>query len=334
MDGIRQGLSLCAQTLLPSLFPFLVLSELLVAIGAGGILGRLLGRPVSALLGLSAQGSTALLLGMICGQPVTTVSAAALYQRGEIEKEELERLVLFGNNPSSGFLIGAVGGGLFCNKGVGIALFCITWLSALVVGIVLRFFSKKPPIFSIIPSNGSKNKASISLITQSVQRGLSTMLQICAFVLFFSCIASCIAPLLEALSLPHFAKILTYGLLELSSGISRAVTTLPPAIAFRAAAFFSGFAGLSVCLQVFSVTDGIGIRMPLYLLSKLCQGALCLVFSWLYLHFFKPDITPQTAVGSFTLYHRGLAPGAVALVLLFYVILVIKEKRGAKSTSR
>ena len=94
MNGIKQGLSLCTETLFPSLFPFLVLSELLVTRQAGEVLGRAFSYPVSALFGLSGSGATALLLGMLCGFPVGTTTAVALYNKGEISHEELKRLLM------------------------------------------------------------------------------------------------------------------------------------------------------------------------------------------------------------------------------------------------
>lgn len=325
MDGIRQGLSLCGQTLLPSLFPFLVLSELLIAMGVGRLLGKLLGKPVKALFGLSAQGATVLLLGALCGQPVATVSALALHRRSEMEKEELGHLLLFANNPSSGFLIGAVGNGLFGNKSIGAALFCITWFSAAIVGIALRFLRRNPSEIPNIPQNGIKKAASVSLITDAVRQGFFAMLQICAFVLFFSCIASCVTPIAEALSLPPIARVAIYGLLELSSGISHAVTILPPITAFRAAAFFSGFAGLSVCLQIFSIAEGSGMRIAPYLLAKLTQGALCLLLAELYLRLLRPSITLQHAVGSFAA--RDTATWLPALLCFVFILALAFFKR-------
>ena len=46
IEYMTSGLRLCARTVIPSLFPFLVLSELIVS---GGI-GRILLRPVSGML--------------------------------------------------------------------------------------------------------------------------------------------------------------------------------------------------------------------------------------------------------------------------------------------
>ena len=60
MDGVRRGLSLCTETLFPSLFPFLVLSELLIVMHVGEVLSRLFSRPVYRLFGLSGNAAAAL----------------------------------------------------------------------------------------------------------------------------------------------------------------------------------------------------------------------------------------------------------------------------------
>ena len=168
MDGVRQGLSLCTETLIPSLFPFLVLSELLVASGVGETLGRLLSRPVSALFGLSGSGAVSLLLGSVCGFPVGTTTALALYQKGEMDKKELQRVVLFANNPSSGFLIGAVGEALFGNRSAGVALFVITLLSAATVGVVLHITQGTVASSNNIPPNGMQKRLSPADFTGTV----------------------------------------------------------------------------------------------------------------------------------------------------------------------
>ena len=64
---MREGLALCARAVVPSLFPFMVLSELLVATGAGEWLTAPFSRPLEKLLGLSRAGCCAVVLGLLCG---------------------------------------------------------------------------------------------------------------------------------------------------------------------------------------------------------------------------------------------------------------------------
>lgn len=291
MNGVRRGLSLCTETLFPSLFPFLVLSELLVTMQAGEFLGRIFARPVRALFGLSGNASAALLLGALCGFPTAMSTGAALYDRGEIKKAELQRLLLFANNPSSGFLIGVVGDALFGNRRAGLALYCITLFSSALIGICLHLLWG-PAIVKKgdKPQHVIRKALSPSDLTGSVRRGFSTLLQVAAFLLFFSAVIGCLqaVPLFGALS--SCLSVLLAGVLEMTSGISLAASTLSAEHAFLLTAFFSGFAGLSVCLQLFSVCEGKGLRLLPYLLAKVTQGGLNLILARLYLFLAKPEL--------------------------------------------
>ena len=322
MDGVRRGLSLCTETVFPALFPFLVLSELFALCGAGEVLGRILGRPIAALLGLSRTGACAVLLGALCGQPVASASALSLCERGEIGKKELERITLFANNPSSAFLTAAVGTALFGNAGAGMALFFITLLSCAIVGAGLRIFCGKVSDFEKKPPNGARKVLSATDITGGIKRAFFTLLQVCAFLLFFCALSACFCAPLKELS-PVLAVLIS-GILEMTGGISTAATTLPPALAFRLAAFFSSFAGLSVCLQILSITEGKGVHITHYLATKLVQGGVALLLCEGYLRLFRPVLSPTGSVptGAFSARFPTLA-----LMLALLVLGVLLQKR-------
>lgn len=320
MDGVRRGLSLCLQTLIPALFPFLVLSELFVACGAGDVLGRFLGRPIAALFGLSQGGACAVLLGALCGQPVATTTACSLFERGEIEQTELERISLFANNPSSAFLTAAVGTALFGNASAGMALFSITLFSSAAVGVILHVFCGKVGTFQKKCPNGARKVLCATDVTGSIKRAFFTLLQVCAFLLFFCALSACLGtPLTE---IAPIWRVLLCGILEITGGISAAATTLSPVLAFRMTAFFSSFAGLSVCLQILSVTDGKGVRISHYLVAKLAQGGIALALCEGYLYFFHPTLSPTASVptGAFVGSSPFLVIVSLSLVLAIFII--------------
>lgn len=324
MDGVRHGLSLCAQTLIPALFPFLVLSELFVASGVGDVLGRFFGRPVAALFGLSRSGACAVLLGTLCGQPVASAAALSLFERGEIEERELERISLFANNPSSAFLTAAVGTALFGNARAGAALFFITLLAAALVGAGLHIFCGKVGFFEKKPSNGARKALSAADVTGGIKRAFFTLLQVCAFLLFFCALSAClVAPLAK---IAPIWRVLLTGILEITGGISAAATTLPPTTAFRLTAFFSSFAGLSVCLQILSISEGKGVRISRYLAAKLVQGGIALALCEGYLYFFHPTLSPTSSVPTLALPTRFLPFAILALLFMIGILLLQKTK--------
>ena len=122
MDGARRSLALCAEVLIPSLFPFFVLSGLIQELGLPSRLGRLAAPGMHRLFGVSGPGCAALILGLMAGYPLGAASAAGLVQRGEIKREEGERLLGFCNNSGPAFLLGAAGAGVFGSAKAGILL--------------------------------------------------------------------------------------------------------------------------------------------------------------------------------------------------------------------
>ena len=89
------------------------------------------------LFGVSGPGCAALILGLMAGYPLGAASAAGLVQRGEIKREEGERLLGFCNNSGPAFLLGAAGAGVFGSAKAGILLYISHVLAALTAGFLL-----------------------------------------------------------------------------------------------------------------------------------------------------------------------------------------------------
>ena len=107
-DGVREGLSLAAVQALPALFPFFVVSGLLVRCDTAR-LSPLLAKPLARLYGLPPEAAPALVLGLIGGYPVGATTACALLSEGVLSREAAERVNRFCNCASPGFCIGLVG---------------------------------------------------------------------------------------------------------------------------------------------------------------------------------------------------------------------------------
>ena len=134
----REGVVLCLQTVLPSLFPFFVLSSLLVQSDVPRLLSRAMAGVMYPLFGVSGAGASALILGLLGGYPVGARTVAELYGRGEIAREEAEQLLAFCNNSGPGFFLGVCGTAVFGSARAGAYLYLIHVGAALVTGILLR----------------------------------------------------------------------------------------------------------------------------------------------------------------------------------------------------
>ena len=95
IDAMGKGMRLCVNTVIPSLFPFLVVSEIFVASGGATLVGKLLSPVLGRIFGISGEGCVAYILGVLCGFPIGSRSAVSLYERGIIGKGELLHICSF-----------------------------------------------------------------------------------------------------------------------------------------------------------------------------------------------------------------------------------------------
>ena len=338
VEYMGRGLILCVKTVIPSLFPFMVISELLVGSGAGEAFGRLFARPMRWLFGLSGAGSTAVVLGSLCGFPMGARTAVGLLDRGSISKEECERLLTFSNNPSSAFLITAVGVSLFGNRRIGTVLYLTVLCSGLLIGLLSRLFMRRGKAAACPSVSVGLHPGGADMFTSSVSGAASGMLTVCAYVVFFSTLSGVLSAAASGLSgaIPPTLWALFCGFLELSGGISEASALSDTTTALVIAAAIAGWSGLSVHCQVMSMCAGRGLSFKPYILAKLAQGVICAGVMRLILLAAPPDrlspaadtaVTVMLDLEGYLCAGHGLLPPGLSLAGFAVSFLVWVRKR-------
>ena len=282
------SLKLCVQSLVPSLFPFMIISDFLISSETGKILKALFARPLSFIFGTSREGSFAVLLGFLCGFPIGAKSALKLYEENKISHTELCHIMSFCNIPSPAFVCGAVGL-LFQSSQLGILLFASLLLSSLVLGITGRFIYKYDR--RSIPTSQKRTDA-VTAFTNAVSSSAAIMLTVCGYVVFFSVLIGYATRLCDMIGAPKILPVILSGLLEISNGMSLSAG-LGGDISPILAAFFAGFSGLSVIFQIISLDRGRHIRKKAFVLQKLLQGVLCAIISFVLFKIFPVSVSPS-----------------------------------------
>lgn len=278
--AMTQALALCVQVLLPSLFPFFVLSSMVISTGVIQRLSTRLEKPFQWLFGLPGSFGAALLLGAAGGYPVGAKTIATLYQQGQCSKRDAEKALRFCNNAGPAFLISAVGASLLQDPHAGLNLYAVHVLSALIIGFIYRKNTDHVK-YHCITADHMRSTATISLFLRAVTDAFSSFLNVSAFVLIFSVISTMLQqlPLIDSLHYLPGGGILWYGLLagflELTSGVACLTQGgLPPSILLPALSFLCGWGGCSVQFQTISLLHDAGLSCRQYLKSKLLQGIL------------------------------------------------------------
>ena len=300
MSAMKDGLSLCGNVILPSLFPFFVLSSLVVELGMSRCLGRLFQPVMAPLFRVNGACASAVALGFIGGYPVGARTAIALYESGQCSRTEAERLLAFCNNSGPAFILGVVGAGVFASSKVGLLLYLAHAAASVCVGLLFRFYGRE--------RGGRERRASptfgaeriTAAFTGAVKNAFLSTLNICAFVVFFTVVikllflsgllpglAGALGALLSPLGFStRWAERLLTGLIELTSGVWTLTGAGTMSGKLSMAAFLLGWAGLSVHCQVLSFIGGSGLSVRTYIGGKLLHGGLSALFIGLLLRFF------------------------------------------------
>ena len=353
MEAMRDGIILCGNVILPSLFPFFVLSSLVVELGMSRYLGKLLEPVMAPLFRVNGNCATALALGFVGGYPVGARTAIQIYENGQCSHTEAERMLAFCNNSGPAFILGVVGAGVFGSGVAGLLLYLTHLMASLMVGVLFRFYQPGEKPHTRLSRGPQFQTASFpKAFTASVTGALQSTLNICAFVLFFTVFLRILAHagvlqllggLLSALLSPlgmdqTWAERLLTGLVEVSSGVSSLTDgTLSGRLSM--AAFMLGWAGMSVHCQVLAFLGDSGLSVRTYVAGKLLHGGLSALLANVLFH-----ITPLSSPASVYLaeqteaiahldFHQALTLSAVAswgvwLVFLALTVWVVQKNSG------
>ena len=293
--GARGGLSVCAGVIVPSLFPFLILSGLLRARGFPAALARRIG-PVLTRLGLPPGAAAPFLLGLCGGYPVGAAAVAELVRSGTLTAEEGTRLLPVCNNTGPGFIVGVAGCAVFGSARAGAALYLCHVLAA----VSLALFSGKRAggRAARVCAPPAAGPASFPECVSSAAR---TTLDICGYVVFFSMLSSLVqsSGLFSVLASaaaqrfgadPRFCVSLLTGLLELGSGIAALRGLAPTPAHLALAAFLLGFGGLSVHAQTHYAVSGTSVRCARHFAGRILHGLLSAAYLVLLLALTRPRI--------------------------------------------
>ena len=292
IESGRYALRLCAELIIPSLFPFFVISGLLNRLGFAAGLGKKLARPASLLYGISGAGATALFMGLIGGYPLGAAYIADMRRQGLICLDEAERLMGFCSNSGPAFLVGSIGMGVFGSPRLGLGLYIIHILSALITGF---FFRSGKQYKSSIPQRYGSNGS--GALVESVRQASQSILSVCGFIVCFCVIIGLLdshgyfSVMTGALSRItglelHAARAVLSGALELGSGIGamRGFASTPANLAV--AAGLVGWGGISVHFQTYAVLSDSDIKGSLHLTGRLINCAVSSALGYLFGLFF------------------------------------------------
>jgi sporulation integral membrane protein YlbJ len=337
LAAAEEGLKIFWEIVLPSLFPFFVLTEILLGLGVVHFFGVILEPLMRPLFNVPGAGAFALSMGLAAGYPMDAVITGKFRRMGLCSRVEGERLLAFTNTADPLFMFGAVAVGMFGRPELGLIIALAYYLSAFSIGFIFRFYGRKQ---RGRPEKEEKVAAGAGLFSRAVKRmqqarkedkrpvgqllgdavkeSVSSLFMIGGFIILFSVLCRMLevtgifqmllpvaGGVLRIFGLePALASSLLKGFFEIDLGVMASARTVAPLNErLITAGVIIAWSGLSVHSQVMSVIHGTDIRILPYLAARAGHAFLAGFYTFLLNGFLK------TAVGGSLPIAGSLSPG-------------------------
>lgn len=357
LQSARYGLSLWLLTVLPSLFPFVLASLMLLETGLVRLIAHFF-TPVTRFL-FNAPGESAyiFLTAALSGYPVGARLTAELYQSGRMSESDAQAVVRFTSVSGPVFITGAVAAGMLGLPEAGATLAFTHYLGAILTGIIFGLFSRRKTsalpqpkqtlreAFAQFRADAANCPPMGALMADAVEKSMALMLRIGGYIILFSVVMEMLSVtgvlgLLTTVYMP-FAKLvgvdssavsaMILGSLEMTTGCARvAAAGMPAALALPVLASVIAFGGLCIHMQTHAVCAAVKLQPKGFGLAKMLHGTLSSLLCVLSLKLFPLTVAASSITGT----TKNAAYGGVifaAVVLLLVLAVRIAWRRRKRS---
>ncbi len=303
VNSAVKGMDLWFNIVFPSIFPFLVATEILSNTNFIKTLGVLLEPVMRPLFNAPGCASFPFAVGITSGYPVGAKVIANMKENGLINSRIAERLLAFCNNSSPLFIMGAVSIGMLKMPDMGPLLYICHIAAGITIGFIFRFYkldkknmlnkkssgNYKSSDMLLINNNYSLNNLG-SLLTNAVKNSVTSLLMVGGFIILFSVIINLLIetgiivnlinvfyPILKytGLSKEFFISLFS-GFIEITTGLKMlsGLSDIPLNIRLAAISAVLGWGGISVHMQIYSVISNTNLSIKPYLIGKFLQSLI------------------------------------------------------------
>ncbi|AEE91597.1 Sporulation integral membrane protein YlbJ [Tepidanaerobacter acetatoxydans Re1] len=306
-NAALEGLNTWFAIVLPALLPFFIGSQLLMGLGVVHFMGVLLEPFMRPLFNVPGAGSFVMAMGLASGYPVGSMLTGKLVKNELCNTWEAERLMSFTNTADPLFMIGAVAVGMFKDARLGIIIALSHYISAIILGLIMRFYAKNKeitPLASTFKKQGGvflrathellrarkeDGRPFGQLLGDCIKDSVNSLLMVLGFIVLFSVIIRTITvagfidiliPVIETI-LKAFgfdislAPAILSGFFEITLGTQLASTASAPLMQrVIIVSSIIAWSGLSVHFQVISMVSDTKIKIAPYIFARLLHAFL------------------------------------------------------------
>lgn len=282
METVGFSFGVWKNNIFPSLFPFFVLSEVLVNYGFIELVGELFKPIMNKCFKLKGVGAFVFIMSLVSGFPSNAKYVRELYKNGLINEYEGSKLLTFTHFSNPLFILGTISILFLNNKEVGLLILVCHYLGNIIIGLLFRNYyvsceekssiSLKKSIISMHKKRISNNKSFGLIITDALLNGINTLLLIFGVVTLFLVITTIID---NNINLSSYYQSILNGILEMTQGLKYvSMLSIPLKIKGTLSVMFISFGGVSVHMQLISILSDTKIKYLPFLVARIIHACI------------------------------------------------------------
>ena len=307
-DGVIDGLILCSQVIIPSLFPFCALALFCQKSNVISFLSKLFSPVSRKIFHQSGEQFCVFLMSFLAGYPVGVRLIRELYEQKKLSLHRARLMSLYCVNAGPAFILTAVGQGILNDRILGVILLLANTIATLILAFVTEF-REEPDVDNIKPKNIPLGDAFVC----STAEAAGSIFGICAWVVLFSAF-------LAVINCGIFPAFLCKAL-SVTAEVTTAAANAGGNILIISSIL--SFCWLSVHCQVYSVGKEI---MPSYLIFLGFRSLHAIISTAITYILVKLDHRTVTTISNGILVHRANTSfsyaGAASLILMSVCLII------------
>ena len=246
-----------------SIFPFIILSDILYYFNYDLFLKKIFGNIISKLFNVSKNASIIYILSILTSHPGNAIYIKGMLDNKTIDEEDATKILRATYFPSIAFVIGSIGIGIYHDIRIGIILHLITFLNNILIGVFLRGKKKCNDIEYV-----KQNKLTLQeTLSNSISKGINTSYIILGNIIIFTILVNLLN---HYLNINSTVLAIISGMLEMTNGIFM-IGNLNINLTYKVilTSFILNFSGLSIIFQTSSILSKYKINIKKILIVKL-----------------------------------------------------------------
>ncbi len=282
LKTVGTAMDIWKTNIFPSLFPFFILSELLIHYGFVELVSELFKNVMQKVFRINGYASFVFIMSLISGFPSSAKYTRELYLNGKLNENEASKLLTFTHFSNPLFILGTISILFLKNKEVGILILFCHYLTNIIIGLIFRnyypskFEYKKTSLKKAIIAMHNKrleNSASFGkVISSAVTNTIQTLLLILGTITIFLIITTIID---NNLNISKYYQAILNGTIEMTQGLNYiSLLDIPLKLKSILTTMVLSFGGLSVHIQMFSILSDTKINYLPFLTARLLHAAI------------------------------------------------------------